>query len=75
MSDIPSFPYSLLWEERGIRSVANVTRADAAGLLEHAAAHPIRVLAEAGPLGDAEGALARLRRGALTGSLVLVPRM
>jgi propanol-preferring alcohol dehydrogenase len=74
MTDVPSFRYSLLWEERQIRSVANVTRADATGLLEHAAAHPLRVRAEAMPLDRAEEALERVRSGHVTGSLVLVPR-
>ncbi len=73
MSDIPSFPYALLWEERMVRSVANVTRADAVDLLDHATRHPLTVRAEAVPLGRAEDALSRLRRGDVTGSLVLVP--
>lgn len=73
MSDIPSFPYSLLWQERQVRSVANVTRADVVGLLDLAREHPLRVLAEAMPLARAEEALARVRRGDVTGSLVLVP--
>lgn len=73
MSDIPSFPYALLWEERSVRSVANVTRADARDLLAHATAHPMDVRAEAVPLARAEDALERLRSGRVTGSLVLVP--
>lgn len=73
MSDVPAFPYALLWQERQVRSVANVTRADALDLLAHAAAHPLRVLAEAMPLDRAEEALERLRAGAVVGSLVLVP--
>lgn len=73
MSDIPSFPYALLWEERQVRSVANVTRADVTALLRHAGEHPLRVLAEAMPLDRAEEALERIRSGRVAGSLVLVP--
>lgn len=73
MSDIPAFPYALLWEERVVRSVANVARTDAEEVLTHAARHPIRVLTTAMPLERAEEALGRLRAGDVTGSLVLVP--
>lgn len=73
MSDIPSFPYSLLWGEREVRSVANLTRADGTeffALLEKA---PVSVRTETFPLTAANEAVERLRRGALTGAAVLVP--
>jgi len=72
MSDIPSFPYSLLWEERTVRSVANLTRADGEEFLAIAAGIPITVEAEPFPLEAANEALGRLRNGALTGAAVLV---
>jgi propanol-preferring alcohol dehydrogenase len=73
MSDIPSFPYERLWGERVLRSVANLTRADAAEFLALAARVPLRIVAEALPLTAANAALARLRRGEASGALVLVP--
>jgi len=73
MSDIPSFPYALLWGERVVRSVANLTRADGAGFMQVAARTPLRVEAEVFALTEANAALARLRRGELTGAAVLVP--
>jgi len=73
MSDIPSFPYALLWGERVVRSVANLTRADGAGFMQVAARTPLRVEAEAFALTEANAALTRLRRGELTGAAVLVP--
>ena len=73
MSDIPSFPYALLWGERAVRSVANLTRADGAGFMQVAARTPLRVEAEAFALTEANAALTRLRRGELTGAAVLVP--
>jgi alcohol dehydrogenase, propanol-preferring len=72
MSDIPPFPYELLWGERGVRSVANLTRADGEELLALAARVPIRVEVETFPLSDANEALARLRDGRIRGSAVLV---
>ncbi len=63
MSDIPSFPYSLLWGERVIRSVANLTRADGTGFMELAARMPLDVRVETFPLEQANEALERLRRG------------
>jgi len=72
MSDIPSFPYRLLWEERTIRSVANLTRADAREFLDLAARVPIRTHVRPYPLGQANQALADLREGRLTGAAVLV---
>jgi propanol-preferring alcohol dehydrogenase len=73
MSDIPSFPYELLWGERIVRSVANLTRRDAEAFLALAAAMPIRTHTEVFPLGAANEALERLRHGRLQGAAVLVP--
>jgi alcohol dehydrogenase, propanol-preferring len=73
MSDVPSFPYELLWGERVLRSVANLTRADGREFLEIAAEVPVRTEAETFPLEHANEALARLRSGELRGSAVLVP--
>ncbi len=73
MSEIPSFPYELLWRERVLRSVANLTREDGERFLELAAGIPIRAGVEALPLADANLALARLREGRVKGALVLVP--
>jgi propanol-preferring alcohol dehydrogenase len=73
MSDIPSFPYALLWEERVLRSVANLTRADGEALLEFAGRIPLRCTVTAFPLREADAALAALRSGALDGAAVLVP--
>jgi len=72
MSDIPSFPYSLLWGERVVRSVANLSRADGEEFLAIAGKIPIKVEAEPFALEEANEALERLRRGALTGAAVLV---
>lgn len=71
MSDIPSFPYELLWEERSLHSVANLTRADGTSLLELAARHGVHPTVEVMPLERANEALDRVRSGALEGSLVL----
>ncbi|MDE3112324.1 MAG: zinc-dependent alcohol dehydrogenase family protein [Chloroflexota bacterium] len=71
MSDIPSFPYELLWEERHIRSVANLTRRDGEEFLPLAARLGLRPTVEVFPLADAEAALAALRAGRITGSPVL----
>jgi propanol-preferring alcohol dehydrogenase len=71
MSDIPSFPYELLWEERSIRSVANLTRQDGEELLALAPQVPVRTHVEAFPLAEANEALARLRNGRITGAAVL----
>jgi len=73
MSDIPSFPYRILWEERTLRSVANLTRTDAAEFLALAAQMPIRTYTEAFALADANTALSRLKNGELRGAAVLVP--
>lgn len=71
MSDIPALPYRLLWRERVLRSVANLTRRDAEEFLALAPKVPIRTEVEILPLGRANEALERLRRGALTGAAVL----
>jgi propanol-preferring alcohol dehydrogenase len=73
MSDIPSFPYSILWGERQLRSVANLTRADATAFLELAPKIPVKTSVTAYPLGDANQALSDLRDGRLSGAAVLVP--
>jgi propanol-preferring alcohol dehydrogenase len=73
MSDIPSFPYRLLWEERIVRSVANLTRADAEEFLTLAADIPLRMHVLVYPLADANHALSDLRAGRLSGAAVLVP--
>jgi propanol-preferring alcohol dehydrogenase len=71
MSDIPSFPYELLWGERSVRSVANLTRRDGEELLARVAEQPIRTEVEVFPLDAAEEALARLRAGKIRGAAVL----
>jgi propanol-preferring alcohol dehydrogenase len=73
MSDIPGFPYALLWEERSVRSVANLTRKDAEEFLALAGEVPIRTETVTYPLADANRALADLREGRLQGAAVLVP--
>jgi propanol-preferring alcohol dehydrogenase len=73
MSDIPAMPYELLWGERVLRSVANLTRADAEEFLALAPAVPVRTRVEAFELERANDALARMREGSLRGSAVLVP--
>jgi propanol-preferring alcohol dehydrogenase len=73
MSDIPSFRYSLLWQERQLLSVANLTRADGDEFLALARRLPLRVSTTTFPLTQANQALAQLREGALVGAAVLVP--
>jgi propanol-preferring alcohol dehydrogenase len=73
MSDIPSFPYRLLWEERIVRSVANLTRQDAEEFLALAPRIPVTTEVEVFALDRANEALGRLRNGELTGAAVLVP--
>jgi alcohol dehydrogenase, propanol-preferring len=73
MSDIPSFPYELLWGERVLRSVANLTRRDAEEFLELAPRVPVRAQIETFPLEQANEALAKLRAGDVRGTAVLVP--
>ncbi len=73
MSDIPSFPYDILWEERVLRSVANLTRADAREFLALAPQLPVKTSVTPVPLRRANEALERLRQGEITGAAVLVP--
>jgi propanol-preferring alcohol dehydrogenase len=73
MSDIPAFPYALLWEERSVCSVANLTRADAAEFLALAATVPLRVEVRRYDLAAANDALEDLWLGRLQGAAVLVP--
>jgi propanol-preferring alcohol dehydrogenase len=73
MSDIPAFPYRILWEERVLRSVANLTRRDAEEFLASASAAGIRTETVTYPLARANQALADLRNGALQGAAVLIP--
>ncbi|WP_242457933.1 zinc-dependent alcohol dehydrogenase family protein [Halomonas sp. YLGW01] len=73
MSDIPCFPYRLLWEERCLRSVANLTRRDGVEFLRLAPLVPIHTETTAYPLSEANRALADLRHGRLSGAAVLIP--
>jgi len=73
MSDIPAMPYDFLWEERVLRSVANLTRADGDDFMRIAAAGDIVTTVHAFPLEEANHALSALRHGAFTGAAVLVP--
>jgi len=73
MSDIPSFPYRLLWQERVLRSVANLTRRDGEEFLALAPRVPVRTVTQAFPLAEANEALRRLRDGEIEGAAVLVP--
>lgn len=73
MSPIPAFPYSLLWEERSVRSVANLTRADGVGFFALAPRVPVRMTVQTFPLDEANDALGLLRSGGLVGAAVLVP--
>jgi propanol-preferring alcohol dehydrogenase len=73
MSDIPAFPYSILWQERRIVSVANLTRKDGEEFLALAAQVPIRTHTEMWPLSKANEALAQLRAGRLQGAAVVRP--
>jgi propanol-preferring alcohol dehydrogenase len=73
MSDIPSFPYQILWEERQLVSVANLTRQDGLDFLKVASQANIRTETAAFPLGEANQVLAKLRAGQLLGAAVLTP--
>jgi propanol-preferring alcohol dehydrogenase len=73
MSDVPSFPYRLLWQERVLRSVANLTRRDGEEFLALAPKVPVRTTTQAFPLAEANEALRRLRAGEIEGAAVLVP--
>jgi alcohol dehydrogenase, propanol-preferring len=74
MSDIPTFPYSLLWGERSVCSVANLTRADGRDFMRVAADVPLHPAVESFPLASANEAISRLRNGELRGAAVLVNR-
>ncbi len=73
MSEIPAFPYELLWHERSIRSVANLTRADATEFLKLAPEVPVKTHVTTYPLAEANEALSDLRAGRFTGAAVLIP--
>ena len=73
MSDIPAFPYSTLWGERSIRSVANLTRRDGEEFMEVAPRVPVRTQTTAYPLGDANHAIDDVRGGRVRGAAVLEP--
>jgi propanol-preferring alcohol dehydrogenase len=73
MSDIPSFPYDILWGERVVRSVANLTRQDAIDFLALAPKIPVQTHIEEYPLEQANEALHALRSGSLSGAAVLLP--
>ena len=73
MSDIPSFPYRILWEERQLVSVANLTRDDGIEFFKAATQAGIRTHTSAFPLREANEVLAKLRAGQITGAAVLLP--
>ncbi|MCQ8183193.1 zinc-dependent alcohol dehydrogenase family protein [Methylomonas sp. SURF-1] len=73
MSDIPAFPYSILWGERTLRSVANLTRQDGEAFLAIAAQAPIKTHVQTFALADANLALAQLKSGRIQGAAVLIP--
>ena len=73
MSDIPSFPYDLLWQERCLCSVANLTRQDGEDFFAHASRTPIKAEVRTFPLAAANEALTALRDGNLRGAAVLLP--
>jgi propanol-preferring alcohol dehydrogenase len=72
MSDIPSFPYEILWGERSVRSVANLTRQDGHEFMDLAPRIPVRIEVEATPLEHANEALDKLRSGQVRGAIALV---
>ncbi len=72
MSDIPSFPYDILWGERVIRSVANLTRRDGEEFLELVPKVPVKTEIQTFPLQEANDALNRLRAGKIQGAAVLI---
>ncbi len=73
MSDIPAMPYAILWGERRLQSVANLTRQDAVDFLNTTKQMSISTRVEPMPLAEANTALNRLRSGNVTGAIVLVP--
>ena len=72
MSDIPSFSYNILWQERSVCSVANLTRRDGEEFLVLAPLVPVRTEIQTFPLAEANEALSRLRTGRLRGAAVLI---
>jgi propanol-preferring alcohol dehydrogenase len=73
MSVIPAFSYEILWEERSLCSVANLTRRDAEEFFALAPRIPVRTTVQTFPLGEANEALTRLRSGHIRGAAVLLP--
>jgi alcohol dehydrogenase, propanol-preferring len=73
MSDIPAIPYDILWEERSVRSVANLTRQDGIDFLSLAPRVPVKTTVHQYPLADANAALDDLRHGRIEGSAVILP--
>ncbi|MGE3841182.1 MAG: zinc-dependent alcohol dehydrogenase family protein [Vicinamibacterales bacterium] len=73
MTEIPAFPYALLWGERTVRSVANLTRRDGLEFLALAGACPLRTLVESYPLSDANTAIDSVRHGTVQGAAAVVP--
>jgi len=73
MSDIPSFPYALLWGERVVRSVANLTREDGEAFFKLIARHPVTTHVQTYSLVQANEAISALRAGQIDGAAVLVP--
>lgn len=73
MSDIPSFPYAILWGERSVSSVANLTREDGQAFMRIAKKVPLRPAVETFPLTEANAAMSRLRAGTMQGAAVLIP--
>ena len=73
MSDLPSFPYDLLWQERTLCSVANLTRRDGEEFFALAQKVPVRTTIQTFPLAEANAVLSRLRNGQIHGAAVLVP--
>ena len=73
MSDIPSFPYDMLWHERTLCSVANLTRRDGGDFFALAPLVPVRTTVQTFPLAEANAVLNRLRSGQIQGAAVLVP--
>jgi propanol-preferring alcohol dehydrogenase len=71
MSDIPSFPYEILWGERSVSSVANLTRRDGHEFMEIAPKVPVRTEVEERPLEEANEALDKLRAGEVRGAIAL----
>jgi len=73
MSDIPAFPYEILWGERSVRSVANLTRQDGVEFLDLAPRVPVKTTVTEFVLEDANSALDAVRHGRIEGSAVIIP--